>query len=91
MGSRVPFLSLITPSPRIELDKHFLGTDFVPGSMPHFGDERYSRHKVVQALKPSTTLALLVGEKCGLVPCESSRQTRACEISNGEQVKTAEV
>ena len=59
--------------------------------MPHFGDERYSRHKVVQALKPSTTLALLVGEKCGLVPCESSRQTRACEISNGEQVKTAEV
>lgn len=91
MGSRVPFLSLITPSPRIEHHKHFLGTDFVPGSMPHSGDERYLRHKVVQALKPPTALALLVGEKCGLVPRESSRQTRACEISNGEQVKTAEV
>ena len=59
--------------------------------MPRSREERYLRHKAVQALKASSASALPLGGKCSLVPCESSRQTPACEISNGEQVKTAEV
>ena len=58
MDLRVPFLSLITPSPRIELYKHLLGTDFVPGSVPRSREERYLRHKAVQALKASSASAL---------------------------------
>lgn len=66
LDSRVPFLSLITPSPRTELHKHLLGTDFVPGSVPRSGEERHLRHKAVHTLKASSASALSLGE---MQPC----------------------